>query len=79
MISEDPLPGPSDSDDNIGNYTVRPRGTWAMSEVQKILKVLLSFFKQFNGDPWIVDEATQHLELVEQMQKEFKVFYGCNS
>ncbi|XP_071818439.1 uncharacterized protein [Apostichopus japonicus] len=59
-------------DDNVGNYTVRPRGTWAMSELQKILKTLLAFFRQVNGDPWTAEEGTLHLEMIEQMQKEFK-------
>lgn len=46
-----------------------------MSELQKILKTLLAFFRQVNGDPWTAEEGTLHLEMIEQMQKEFKVAF----
>ncbi|XP_033107047.1 E3 ubiquitin-protein ligase SHPRH-like [Anneissia japonica] len=53
----------------------RPQGTWAMSEIERILRTLLSCCKNVNldDDDGLVESGTVHVQMLETYRKEFKL------
>lgn len=56
----------------VADPTTRGHGTWADSEMEKCLKVLLSCGKQIRAPGVLLQEAKEHIQLFEALKKEFR-------
>ncbi|XP_033741490.1 E3 ubiquitin-protein ligase SHPRH-like [Pecten maximus] len=52
--------------------TTRRQGTWADSELEKSLKVILSFAKLYKVSNYLIEFGTTHIKLMDNLKKEFK-------
>ncbi|XP_060077806.1 E3 ubiquitin-protein ligase SHPRH-like [Ylistrum balloti] len=52
--------------------TTRRQGTWADSELEKSLKVILSFAKLYRVGHYLIEFGTTHIKLMDSLKKEFK-------
>ncbi|OWF36325.1 E3 ubiquitin-protein ligase SHPRH [Mizuhopecten yessoensis] len=52
--------------------TTRRQGTWADSELEKSLKVILSFAKIYRVGLHLIEFGTTHIKLMDTLKKEFK-------
>lgn len=51
------------------------RGLWAISEIERSMKALLSFAKSHRFDAEFIDEGSTSMDLFEAWKKEYKVQY----
>ncbi|XP_071956695.1 E3 ubiquitin-protein ligase SHPRH-like [Antedon mediterranea] len=58
-----------------GRELKKQQGTWAMNEVERILRTLLSCCKNVVSD-YLVKEGTVHIETLESYRKEYKLLRG---
>nr|XP_006814870.1 PREDICTED: E3 ubiquitin-protein ligase SHPRH-like [Saccoglossus kowalevskii] len=60
-------------DVQLTGHGSRTKGSWAPSELEKVLKILLGFVKQsLSSQVSLVQDGSVHMELFENMKKEFK-------
>lgn len=49
------------------------RGLWVVSEIERVVKVLLSFAKFYRFDVEFIDEGSIFMDFFEVWKKEYKV------
>ncbi|XP_013421638.1 E3 ubiquitin-protein ligase SHPRH [Lingula anatina] len=64
----------ADETDELGHVAVgtKRHGTWADSEVEKVLKNILTYARNFGGDSELMEHGRLHFQLLDGMKKEFK-------